>query len=632
MLCWGDDEVHVALRPERIDGMSGATTISVESARVCAVMRSGEVLCRGTEWLGDGFDKHGASPIVAEVLGVRDAVAVRDGCVLLGDGSVRCWGLNRDGQAGDGTRAERLAPVRVRGIGNATAIAVGDRHACALLENGEIACWGWAAIGDGGRAQMRLAPARVPGIEGARAIDARGEITCAALGDGQVACWGGAQLGTLAAGDDSDLTVDPPEDPRVEGRTTAKVPGALDAAAIAVDADHACARTTAGGVVCWGTNLDGELGTGVAGSTGDIVDVEGIPDATRVTAGEYHACALRAGGSVWCWGDGRRGQLGDGTLQSRGVPAKVPGIEDAIDVHADVFYTCAALRDGTVVCWGTTVPRRDGVDRDRIWRTSEPIAGVQGAQRIAVARNRACARLGSGRVVCWGEDSFGALGVAGGAKAGEARAGDGAPEGGHRRDGDVGRVRDDDEPRAVVLGRRGDHRVGARRARRSAGSRRRGREAGARSVVARRDGDRALWAVVVRDPGKGPGGVLGRRDARGRAREPADPRRRRGRARRRGGALVERGGAQDGRGGADRHGPDGDEEVANGAVRARVARRGVGRAGRAAYVRGAPERRGGVLGRRQGRTARGRDGGDARRARWRWSGFRETARTVIGIP
>src|SRR5688500_9977629 len=49
-------------------------------------------------------------------------------CALRPDGSVRCWGMNDVGQVGDGTTTDRLTPVAVTGLANATHVSPGFKH------------------------------------------------------------------------------------------------------------------------------------------------------------------------------------------------------------------------------------------------------------------------------------------------------------------------------------------------------------------------------------------------------------------------------------------------------------------------------------------------------------------------
>ena len=52
---------------------------------------------------------------------------------LLGDGSVRAWGFNADGQLGDGTEEERNAPVLVSGVAGASEVSAVEGTSFALI-------------------------------------------------------------------------------------------------------------------------------------------------------------------------------------------------------------------------------------------------------------------------------------------------------------------------------------------------------------------------------------------------------------------------------------------------------------------------------------------------------------------
>ena len=106
-----------------------------------------------------------------------------------------------------------------------------------------------------------------------------------------------------------------------------------DAVEIDTSGHFVCAVRASGQVVCWGENLNAQLGinppvdggapdAGTAFSSRGIV-VPGVTGATHVAAGYQHACAVVAGGGVWCWGANTVGQLGDGTTTSRNLPVRV---------------------------------------------------------------------------------------------------------------------------------------------------------------------------------------------------------------------------------------------------------------------------------------------------------------------
>ena len=75
-----------------------------------------------------------APGVVADLSGVQ-SVAAGDyhSLALLGDGSVRGWGYNSNGQVGDGTQASRSAPVPVGGVSGASDVSTGEYTSFALI-------------------------------------------------------------------------------------------------------------------------------------------------------------------------------------------------------------------------------------------------------------------------------------------------------------------------------------------------------------------------------------------------------------------------------------------------------------------------------------------------------------------
>jgi alpha-tubulin suppressor-like RCC1 family protein len=68
-------------------------------------------------------------------------------CTLLNDGTVKCWGSNNYGQLGINSKINNQVPQLVQGVSGAWQLAVGKYHACVLINSStpgtnDIQCWG----------------------------------------------------------------------------------------------------------------------------------------------------------------------------------------------------------------------------------------------------------------------------------------------------------------------------------------------------------------------------------------------------------------------------------------------------------------------------------------------------------
>jgi len=201
--------------------------------------------------------------------------------LIKNDGTVWCWGLNSQGQIGDGTTIfSRPYPRQVKGpngvdyLMNAVAIAAGNSHSVALKSDGTVWAWGNNAngqLGDGTNVN-RTTPVQVKGSNGEGylmdivALAAGGFYSLAIKSDNTLWAWGANEGGQL--GDATNI-----------GRTTP-------------------------------VQVKGQEGNGYLM---DVVSVEG----------EYHTLAVTADNKVWAWGNNTYGQVGDGTTTYRYTPVLV---------------------------------------------------------------------------------------------------------------------------------------------------------------------------------------------------------------------------------------------------------------------------------------------------------------------
>ncbi|MFK7990844.1 MAG: RCC1 domain-containing protein [Sandaracinaceae bacterium] len=223
--------------------------------------------------------------------------------------------------------------------------------------------------------------------------------SCAAPSPGDLRCWGSNTDGQLGSGSASPVSGASP------------VTDLTSVSHVAVGARHSCA-IDAGTVYCWGRNTDGQVG--VAGVQTRPVAVS-LPDpATDISCGNAHTCALAAG-SVYCWGLNSDGQLGQpiGTTMSV-APILVSGLSGTpVEVSAFSNHSCVRFDDGTVDCFGTNDFGQIGVAGPSDVFAPSPVAGLTGVVQIQVGSTHTCALTREGEVLCWGLNTSGQLGSEG---------------------------------------------------------------------------------------------------------------------------------------------------------------------------------------------------------------------------
>jgi alpha-tubulin suppressor-like RCC1 family protein len=342
---------------------TGATkTVASGDQHTCAVVNGGQVDCWGLNangQLGNGLTTNSLSPVTVTGLSGVTAVAAggNDSCALLTGGTVKCWGFNGSGELGNGTTADSSTPVTVTGISGVSAIEVGFLHSCAVLLAGAVDCWGFNGSGELGDGTITgpqscsgnpcsTVPVAVSGLSGVTGIAAGDDHSCAVVAAGAVDCWGGNTRGQLGNGTTTGSSV------------PVAVSGLSGATSVATGAQHACALLAGGAIACWGVNDDGELGNGSTVSSTTPVAVSGLVGATAVAVGGYHACALVSGGAIDCWGYNLSGELGNGayignfTYMRSTTPVSVIAMTGATTLDSGGDHSCAVRSGNALDCWG----------------------------------------------------------------------------------------------------------------------------------------------------------------------------------------------------------------------------------------------------------------------------------------
>jgi alpha-tubulin suppressor-like RCC1 family protein len=415
--CWGyafygqlgDNSLSNSLVPVAVSGLAGGVTaIAAGVYHSCALATVGglhETRCWGDNVDGEmGLDDVIFQTQPVAVVGLSSgATALTKGpyaqhsCAIV-SGAAKCWGLNDDGELGNGTFVDSSVPFGVSGLTSGVSmIATGASHTCAVV-NSKAICWGGNATGQLGNGSTNDSATPVTAIgANVTAVSAGFAHSCAIVSGG-VKCWGNNQSGELGNGSTS------------ESNTPVSVQGLTGTAvSIAIGVAHTCAAMSTGKVQCWGYNSNGQLGNGTNTPTGTNppATVSNIASgATAVAAGGYHTCAIVSGG-VQCWGDGQAGQLGYGPLNDSFVPVAATGLSSNVSqISEGNTYSCA-IASGTGYCWGD-LHSLGGATSQFV---GTPIALQLGATvtSIGTGITHGCAIAG-GTVVCVGTDYFGELG------------------------------------------------------------------------------------------------------------------------------------------------------------------------------------------------------------------------------
>ncbi|NBO54213.1 MAG: chromosome condensation regulator RCC1 [Actinobacteria bacterium] len=326
-------------------------SISAGAYHTCAILGNGAVKCwggNGDGQLGNRSNVSRSYPVqvaglTAGVIGISAGWAHT--CAVTIGGAAKCWGDNQYGQLGNGSNIDSNRPVAVRGLNSGVAsISAGSDHTCAVLIAGGVKCWGaggYGRLGDGSNTSSNV-PLNVVdlGMQ-VKSIAAGGFHTCALLVDGVVKCWGWSVNGQLGNG--STLTA--------EGPVT--VINLDEAVAIAAGSLHTCALTTAGELKCWGSNGQKQLGRSRIEQSASPLVVSGLgDDITTISSSGSSSCAMSSAGIAKCWGWNQFGGLGDGTTISRHQPVQVIGLTNLKAITVGSFHTCAVTALRRMRCWG----------------------------------------------------------------------------------------------------------------------------------------------------------------------------------------------------------------------------------------------------------------------------------------
>lgn len=344
--------------------------------------------------LGIGTNTDSAEAVQITSLDAVSALAAGDNhtLALKNDGTVWAWGKNTYGQLGNQSSANASAPVQVLDengdayLEGVVAIAANADYSLALKADGSLWSWGLndqGQLGDGTVNSHNL-PAQVKGAGGTGFLTdvagmAAGEKHALAVkSDGTVWAWGDNQYWQL--GDHSDMGSFTPVQVTGSGGN-----GTLtDAVAVTAGRDASYALKADGTVWAWGYNAFGQIGDGSTTHAEAPVQVKGengagyLTGVAELSANLATVYAKKSDGTVWAWGNNEFGQFGNATTANSSTPVQVKdtgglsGMEDVRYVSAGDHMVILIKGDGEIYASGYNRYGEFGIDTSNN-RTTIPV-------------------------------------------------------------------------------------------------------------------------------------------------------------------------------------------------------------------------------------------------------------------
>lgn len=197
--------------PTTVSGVTGATAISAYDNHTCALMNDSTVKCWGEIDLlitSVPATHQGPTTVVnaaqQPLTGITMIDSGKNFDLAANSSTLYAWGTNNNGSLGDGTFTGRLTAAPVLNVTNPISISGGYITACAASQGGTVKCWGNNFDGEAGNnpvtsANVINSPLSVP-MSSVTQIAVGESTTCALTLFGSVYCWGSNAFGGLGNG------------------------------------------------------------------------------------------------------------------------------------------------------------------------------------------------------------------------------------------------------------------------------------------------------------------------------------------------------------------------------------------------------------------------------------------------
>jgi alpha-tubulin suppressor-like RCC1 family protein len=227
------------------------------------------------------------------------------------------------------------------------------------------------------------------------------EHTCGVKESGLLLCWGNNLQQQLGDGTSTDR-----HNPTIIG-------AASDWAVVSCGHAHSCAMKTNNRIYCWGYNGAGQLGLDTTDPFASSPTLINVPwNWAVLDLGENHSCALNEDlNTTYCWGSNNYGQLGNGSTDDSFAVHPIPHFSYPVALSAGMSHTCAINRDHVLFCWGSNAAGQLGLGTTGgIVDYPENVNLDTNWDSLSAGGLHTCALKTASTLFCWGNNTQGQLG------------------------------------------------------------------------------------------------------------------------------------------------------------------------------------------------------------------------------
>lgn len=266
--------------------------------------------------------------------------------VVTSVGEVWAWGANSSGQLGQQNTTTTSSPVSVVGGHSFTQISCGPNFIMGL-KAGDGSVWEWGVndngqLGQGTNTNNTSSPVSVVGGHSFIKVSAGDLFSVGLKASGDVWCWGRGTVGRLGTGNNNSVS------------SPVSVVGGFSFIDIATGLYHTLALLATGAIWSWGRNNMSQCGNNNQAAQNSPVSVSGsgTRSYTSIFAGDSSSLGIN-GTALYGWG--LKSETGGGTASYFAVPTAIDTAYSWSKISSGTTSTIGLTTAGILMAWGSAV-------------------------------------------------------------------------------------------------------------------------------------------------------------------------------------------------------------------------------------------------------------------------------------